>query len=157
MLGLAFVPKFMSFHKCFCTRCTGYFSTPSIQFWWIQSPDSILPCLYIGLDYGAVGEELLHNGNSRSNQWKLIGCNVQRLVKYLFSAGKLILLPWLFLRTWNNPVDEYEIVETVSCFKTVFSRTSCAARVCALHTRLIETWVCWRHNLQQLHRLKWFV
>lgn len=42
---------------------------------------------YIGLDYGAMGKELLYNSNSWSNQWKLIGCDVQRFVNYLFFLG----------------------------------------------------------------------
>ena len=39
----------------------------------------------VGLDYGAVGEELLHNSNSWSNQWKLFGCHVQRFINDLFA------------------------------------------------------------------------
>ena len=47
------------------------------------SPDSSL-CMFAGVDYGTVGEELSHNSNSWSNQWKFLGCNVQRFVDYLF-------------------------------------------------------------------------
>ena len=47
------------------------------------SPDSSL-CMFAGVDYGAVGEELSHNSSSWSNQWKFLGCNVQRFVDYLF-------------------------------------------------------------------------
>jgi hypothetical protein len=83
MLGLGFVLKFTSSHKCFCTRCTmiSFFRsvTPSLP----PSPDISL-CMFAGVDYGAVGEELLHNSNCWSNQRRFLGCNVQRFVDYLF-------------------------------------------------------------------------
>lgn len=85
-LGLNFLSMSESVISTFLSLCF-------LKFWLILS---FTICTVLeGMDYGAVGEELLHQCNCRSQQWKFSGGHVQR--SCLSFQTSLFCQPCIFL------------------------------------------------------------
>jgi hypothetical protein len=69
---------------------------------------------YVGLDNGSLGEKLLHNSDCWSNQWKFIGCNVQR-----YDSSYIMLLfvcvNWLLIIFTSAMEISVFLVEGIAC------------------------------------------